>query len=290
MESYRTLTDDEAAVLADPGGWRMASTLLGREIPLHRSSRYARWAREHAHTHSNEIEIFVTLNGTMPFGYGGRNYALSRGDVVIANRDEQHVYPYPPFSPDCDHLILNLIHGSALYRLYSMRGGQEKGRSPSCEVTGSSDLVRQLQDSLDSGAHTPALPSTALRTKIVALVSLLLLKVLETDLREAPSAHDGSQRSLMNAMRDHIMSTGGKNITLDHLSHLAGYSKYHFHRLFREQTGMTVHACINQARTEKVRELFSSGALNKQVGIELGFSSPAAFSRWLRAARERGLV
>lgn len=145
-------------------------------------------------------------------------------------------------------------------------------------------LMTAFQETLDTGARAEALPRGALRMKIEALLSLLVVQTLTSDLLEGPvSQAKASPGDLMLTMRDHIMNCSGKGITLDHFAYLSGYSKYHFHRMFKAQTGMTVHQCINEARVRTTRELLDAGHLHKQISIELGFNNPTAFSRWYRA-------
>jgi transcriptional regulator GlxA family with amidase domain len=102
----------------------------------------------------------------------------------------------------------------------------------------------------------------------------------------AADRHYHFQRNKMEAIRRHIQETGGVDASLDHLARVAGYSKFHFLRLFRQHTGRSVHECVNQSRLRKVEEQLADGLALKAIAVKLGFSCPAAFSRWYRAFRK----
>ena len=89
-------------------------------------------------------------------------------------------------------------------------------------------------------------------------------------------------QTVINAIVGHIRETTGRNLDIAELAHLAGYSKFHFAKVFKAVTGNSVLAFINLCRQEKYRELAANGKNKKQISGELGFSSPVVFSRWLK--------
>ena len=103
-------------------------------------------------------------------------------------------------------------------------------------------------------------------------------KVLGVEVRQTELHH----QTVINAIIEHIRDTGGKDLDLAKLAHIAGYSKFHFAKVFKAVTGRSVLTFINSCRREKYRKLSANGRNKKQISEELGFSCPAAFSRWLR--------
>jgi AraC family transcriptional regulator of arabinose operon len=68
--------------------------------------------------------------------------------------------------------------------------------------------------------------------------------------------------------------------SLDELVSASGYSRFHFCRLFKEETGQTPWQYVLERRLERARELLLGGQLSvKEISARLGFSHPDYFAR-----------
>lgn len=77
-------------------------------------------------------------------------------------------------------------------------------------------------------------------------------------------------------------------LTVGEIARSAGYSKYHFSRLFREETGMAPHKYIQMYRIRRALELMTSSSLSvKQVAMESGFNGCAYFCKEFRRWTKR---
>lgn len=104
-------------------------------------------------------------------------------------------------------------------------------------------------------------------------------------LRQAPQ--ERFSEPVRKAMRliEREYRSGG--LTVDRLARVSGYSRYHFTRLFRMETGMAPHKYVQKYRVRRALELMASTRLSvKQVAMETGFSGCAyfckEFRRWTR--------
>lgn len=71
-----------------------------------------------------------------------------------------------------------------------------------------------------------------------------------------------------------------EDISLDQLASVAGYSKYHFLRLFKETFDMTPLEYVRRRRiTESVRDLADTDEYISQIGYKHGFNSKENFTR-----------
>ncbi len=69
-------------------------------------------------------------------------------------------------------------------------------------------------------------------------------------------------------------------LTLEELSKVVILSKYHFARLFRAETGMSVHGYLLNLRMNQAKKLLSETLLSvEEVGQQCGFSSTSHFIR-----------
>lgn len=71
-----------------------------------------------------------------------------------------------------------------------------------------------------------------------------------------------------------------EKLTLDEISSRAGYSRYHFARLFKDNTGSTVTLHINTRRCENAAFLLRETEKSiRHVSLECGFESPSYFAK-----------
>jgi len=84
----------------------------------------------------------------------------------------------------------------------------------------------------------------------------------------------------VSRMQAYIEARAGEKITLDALSSVAGYSKYHAARIFKELTGMTPFETIRALRlTRAAQALRDAGDTVLGIALENGFDSHDGFTR-----------
>jgi len=76
-----------------------------------------------------------------------------------------------------------------------------------------------------------------------------------------------------------------EDLTLEQVASLAGFSKYHFTRLFRQYAGTTFYKYLNQKRIAHAKNLLLDPDLSvTDVAFQSGFPSISAFLRMFRLA------
>jgi len=85
----------------------------------------------------------------------------------------------------------------------------------------------------------------------------------------------------MKKVSDYIQDHLGENLTVDQLSQVAHFSKFHFHRQFAEYTGMNVFKYIQLLRLKRasMQLVFNKHRRITDIALEAGFESPESFSR-----------
>lgn len=85
----------------------------------------------------------------------------------------------------------------------------------------------------------------------------------------------------INRVMDYIEQNIEKNFTLDELSKVANFSKFHFHRIFNSLEGETLFHFIQRLRVEKAASLLLNNPKESitDIAIDCGFSSSATFAR-----------
>jgi AraC family transcriptional regulator len=77
-------------------------------------------------------------------------------------------------------------------------------------------------------------------------------------------------------VRSHI----DERISLEVIANVAGFSPYHFHRVFRVAFGENVNAYVTRHRLQRAAyELRTSSRSITEIGLRCGYESPSAFGR-----------
>ena len=85
----------------------------------------------------------------------------------------------------------------------------------------------------------------------------------------------------VNRAIDHVVRNLREPLRLEEIARVAGFSPFHFHRVFRSLIGETLNEFVRRVRLERALHLMSHGKKRSltEVALECGFSSSSDFSR-----------
>ncbi len=85
----------------------------------------------------------------------------------------------------------------------------------------------------------------------------------------------------INKVQDYIERNASQSFTLEELSNIAGFSKYHFHRIFKAITHESLLQYVNRSKLERSAHLLSHrlDMSITDIAYYMGFSDSAVFSR-----------
>ncbi|MEY2884364.1 MAG: hypothetical protein RL490_2088 [Pseudomonadota bacterium] len=117
-----------------------------------------------------------------------------------------------------------------------------------------------------------------------ALLTRLVLRA--TTLGAAsPRARNVLAPRTLARLKAYITDNLGETVTLDNLAGVAGLSRYHLCRSFRDATGLPPHAWLTRARLDAARRLLRSSDLPVHIiAGRCGFASPNQFATSFRKA------
>ena len=98
----------------------------------------------------------------------------------------------------------------------------------------------------------------------------------------ASAAPDAPQDPKIAQTLSYITKNLGRELTVDALAERVYHSRYHFMRLFKQQTGSTVHAYVRQKRLLSAARLIREGVPAGQAAADCGFNDYSAFNRAFR--------
>ncbi len=119
-----------------------------------------------------------------------------------------------------------------------------------------------------------------------AMRDTLMMQLLIQIGRIAPAARDRSEQSdpkirrALSYINEHLT----EELTVEQLSEQVYLSRYHFMRLFKAQTGSTVHAYVRQKRLLSAARLIREGVPAGKAAADSGFGDYSAFHRAFRAS------
>lgn len=97
-----------------------------------------------------------------------------------------------------------------------------------------------------------------------------------------PVPHLRQARPEIECVREYLHDRCAENISLAHLSHLAGLSPFHLCRVFRARFGLPPHLYQLQCRVDRARRLLAEGRSVSEASLETGFYDQSHFTRVFR--------
>jgi AraC family transcriptional regulator, mar-sox-rob regulon activator len=266
------------SVLLDTTRWKLVSSFAPPDAPVVRNRRHHRWAEKRHHQHAYP-EIMFVLRGKSWYSLRETIYEARPGTVFYFDAAEEHDSGYPAFAPQCEHLWFGVLKDrfTAWFIRHDKRGlSHDVLPCTGTQKDAGIDFVQTIFRLRNKSGLPPAL----LRARCLSAVSALVCAVIEKGYSEPEEPEGKFQEEIVSRIQEHLKETAGRGASLKSLARLAGYSKFHFLRLFKKHSGRTLQEYVNTCRLERVEELRKSGRSQKDISEALGFSCPQSFSRW----------
>ncbi|WP_207080864.1 helix-turn-helix domain-containing protein [Novosphingobium sp. KA1] len=129
-------------------------------------------------------------------------------------------------------------------------------------------VLSECQSGFPSGRLYGEALAMALAARLTSCYSNTVLDTLE----------DGRGLPLwrLRKVTDFIEDNLDADLSLGDLAAIAGFSEYHFSRMFKARTGQTPHRYVMERRVAKARELLARGKTPiKEISASLGFADQA---------------
>ncbi|MCR5671953.1 MAG: AraC family transcriptional regulator [Butyrivibrio sp.] len=124
-----------------------------------------------------------------------------------------------------------------------------------------------------------------LQISVYSLVTLMLAQIGSMHLTEGAVSADPEDTVTGNverlvAVTNYIDSHCNEEISVDSLAEMAGFSKYHFERLFKSAMGISCYRYITKRRMMMAKQLLGNSSLSvMEVAMQSGFFSLSTFNR-----------
>ena len=230
---------------------------------LTRNSVYPHW-------HDN-LEFLHCTDGGGSVILGDKFYTFKKGDTICINSKCLHIISSDE-TLKCYCLIID--------RAYFKENGFNITNMLFEEHTNDVALAKLFRDAHDAYTNTKE-DNFTIPEKTISLLSLLLYLCRKHSKNQSDiiMANPKKYDVVLNTI-DYISKNFYRKLTLESISQQSGYSKFHFSRLFKEQTGFTVIEYINTVRCNNSKLLLKEkGIPISTIAIECGYDNTSYFAK-----------
>jgi AraC-like DNA-binding protein len=98
----------------------------------------------------------------------------------------------------------------------------------------------------------------------------------------ASARHPGRQRRAVRRAKEFLSANLEARLSLEEVAAAVGLSRYHFLRVFKQETGLPPHAYRTQRRIDAAQQLLKKGTPFSQVALSTGFTDQSHFTNKFR--------
>lgn len=246
-----------------------------------RESYFANFSKSgvyHLHRH-HEIELSFCLEASYVAKAGEKNYTLKKGDLLII----PSMCPHAILESCRETEMLTLEFGSEFLKEYYDRVLKSGFREDMYHLEDAKEPhLQKLRDILEEIAKMrknredyPEMLVKGCLYMIGGIVCKYLLKDNENTFDKRQS-----DISKIDSVLDYLYNNFDKPLTIKEISNRFGYCESSFCKIFKNLTGTTFHAILNQHRTDIACEYLSETNLSvEEIALKTGFADTKSFCR-----------
>ncbi len=232
--------------------------------------------------HFHEFDKLVILvSGRVDYTVEGTSYRLEPWDILLVRHHMIHKAAID-LSVPYERIIIYL--DSAYVERFAPEAGlmdcfaaAEKRRY--CLMRPDADSAELLRDALrrlEDAEDDELFGAQLLRGTLLVQLLVLINRIMLSDNSHEDSAGSGGR---IAPALSYINENLTAELSIDDMAAMCYMSRYHFMRLFKAQTGCTVHNYIRQKRLVLAARLIREGMSASAAAAECGFSDYSAFHR-----------
>jgi len=226
-------------------------------------------------------KLLLLISGSGGYTVEGQRYLLQPGDVVLVGSRCVHrpefgentpyeriiLYISPDFLRSASTEDCNLLDCFSGRWGHVLRPGQGQSRRLLAQATA-------LEKELSGDAYGRLILSSGLLLGLLVEIG----RILNRSDAQLPSPVQPRNERILEVLRyidDHL----SEDISIDELAERVYLSKFHMMRLFRAETGSSIHGYITQRRLLLARDMMAGGMSATESCFRSGFRSYSSFTR-----------
>ncbi len=224
-----------------------------------------------------EFTIFqYTVSGEGSLDYEGRTFKMHAGDAMILHVPHNHRYYLAPDAGHWRHLFFT-IFGMEAVRL--MREA-ETTCGPVIHLEPDTPLLQYILSVFTELKHE------GMRSRFQAsAIAYRFVMLLHESFSDASFSGSPRDRTFIRSVLEFCMKHLADDINVDDIARAAGYSRYHFSRIFHQLYGMPPSKFLVELRLKSaVRILQMECCTIKETAARCGFKDESYFCKVFRKA------
>ncbi len=234
--------------------------------------------------HFHEFDkLVILLSGSVNYLVEDQSYALRPWSVLLVRHHTIHKAVIDRTLP-YERIILYLdrryferaFPGAGLMDCFDQADRHRRHL-----LTAAEDQLEELRGAIDAYERTASDERVGAQTMRETMIIQLLIhinRLREADPVRAEQQSDPKLRQVLSYINEHLREP----LTVEALAERFYMSPYHFMRLFKAQTGSTVHAYVRQKRLMNAARLIREGVPAAKAAAESGYGDYSAFHRAFR--------
>lgn len=233
--------------------------------------------------HFHEFDkIVILISGTVDYSVEGTSYKLQPWDILLVRNHMIHKavidlsVPYERiiiylnsayvdrFAPDCGLMECFAQAEKSRFCLMRPDGAERKA-------------VQKCLANIESCIADDGFGADIMRGSALTQLMVQLNRIMQSHTAESSESAEYNEKiaAVLSYINEHLSA----ELSIDELAAKSYLSRYHFMRLFKAQTGCTVHNYIRQKRLNLAARLIREGMPAVRAASECGFSDYSAFHR-----------
>ena len=231
-----------------------------------------------------EREILLILSGKTDFLLNGGKYPAVPGNIFFIDRWVPHQVNYGTIRTDFRHIWLHFHEQRLFGVLYQNNAREQLHDCRSWEH--SPGLLAFLHERWDRARKEKE--HSGARQQIYCSMARILSEEIayQWDHQELESSRKTDR--IVSWIKNYISMKYGRDASLPELEKLTGYNRFYLMRQFKAEYGMTIGDYINCVRCGFAAAAEAQGKRQKEIAIQLGFQSAAAYWQWRNRGRRKG--
>ncbi len=238
------------------------------------------------HWHS-AVEVVMTLEGVVYMNVSGEEYAVRADEVIIVPSDMEHDIRMPKGGKR-DLMLFELDSILILRDFYMINSMMDKPLllTKDSPLIGSvRALLVNIREEYASGANLNNMMCYAYLLQMYALIGRSYLNDMYQD-RRISHVKQQAYWAVMNRVMEFVDHHYMEDISLDDIAAQAGFSKYHFCRVFKQYTNNTFYHYLCHKRVVMAeKHLNVTGRSIGEIALQVGFDSISSFNRVYKQIR-----
>ena len=239
----------------------------------------------HWHT---PMEIIMPLEGSYTVQIGDDLVHLNESDIIFIASGVTHRL----IAPDTGKRLIIQIEWAAVSKIRELNSiltliSPAITLTPESSGNIHSNIYKMLLDIADEYQNDSFLSEAVIYSKMLEVLVLIGRHHTASSCHfnvGRQKQHDSLERFL--SICEYIDAHCTEDLTLDEIAKIAGFSKYHFSRLFKQFTNNTFYKYLNQKRIELALILLADPEISvTETAIQAGFTNPSTFIRVFKAEK-----